>query len=65
MIRDYQDQLEYKPLQDGDAICDHQVIKMGLSILKQNMVENSKGPKYDLVMYCTNFRSLFACVKGH
>lgn len=27
MIREYQEQLEYNPLQDGDAFCDHQVKK--------------------------------------
>jgi len=32
MIRDYQDQLEYKPLQDGDAFIDHQVSLMNFSL---------------------------------
>ena len=25
MIREYQEQVEFNPLQDGDAVCDHQV----------------------------------------
>ena len=33
MIRDYREQVDFNPLQDGDAMIDHQVCRLSLQVL--------------------------------
>lgn len=51
MIRDYQEQLEYNPLQDGDEITEHQIT---VCLRKRPLSKKEKGRKECDVITCPN-----------